>query len=188
MRESFVNRINHYIVNKQIRKMKWGQLGSFCIYKGFNIIGSEHIFIGESFYAEGNLRLQAWTRYGEQSFNPRLIIGNNVSFMDNCQITCCNCITIKDGCLFGANVFVTDNYHGNNSIEQSLIPPIERPLLVKDEVTIGKNVWVGRNVCIMPGVTIGDGAVIGANAVVTKDIPAYSVAVGVPAKVLRSGE
>ena len=48
---------------------------------------------------------------------------------------------------------------------------------------------MGReNVCIMPGVTIGDGAVIGANAVVTKDIPAYSVAVGVPAKVLRSGE
>ena len=52
-------------------------------------------------------------------------------------------------------------------------------------MVIGNNVWIGRNVCIMPGVTIGDGAVIGANAVVTHDIPAYSVAVGVPAKVIK---
>ena len=61
---------------------------------------------------------------------------------------------------------------------------MNRPLYVKEEVKIGKNVWVGRNVCIMPGVSIGDGAVIGANAVVTKDVPEYSVAVGVPSIIL----
>lgn len=55
-------------------------------------------------------------------------------------------------------------------------------------MVIGNNVWIGRNVCIMPGVTIGDGAVIGANAVVTHDIPAYSVAAGVPAKVIKTIE
>ena len=55
-------------------------------------------------------------------------------------------------------------------------------------VRIGKNVWVGRNVCIMPGVSIGDGAVIGANAVVTKDIPASSVAVGIPARIVKQYE
>ena len=56
---------------------------------------------------------------------------------------------------------------------------------VKEEVKIGRNVWIGRNVCIMPGVKIGDGAVIGANAVVTKDVANYSVAVGIPAKVIN---
>ncbi len=52
-------------------------------------------------------------------------------------------------------------------------------------VTIGNDVWIGYNVAIMDGLKIGDGAVIGSNAVVTKDIPPYAIAVGVPAKVIR---
>jgi acetyltransferase-like isoleucine patch superfamily enzyme len=52
-------------------------------------------------------------------------------------------------------------------------------------VIIGNDVWIGNGVWILEGITIGDGAVIGAGAVVTKDIPPYSIAVGVPAKVMR---
>lgn len=51
---------------------------------------------------------------------------------------------------------------------------------------IGRDVWIGANAVILGGVTIGDGCVVGAGAVVTKDLPAYSVAMGVPAKVVRS--
>lgn len=54
------------------------------------------------------------------------------------------------------------------------------------KISIGKNVWVGANVTILQGVTIGDGSVIGAGAVVNKDIPPNSLAVGVPAKVVRN--
>jgi maltose O-acetyltransferase len=53
-------------------------------------------------------------------------------------------------------------------------------------ITIGDNVWIGGMVVICPGVTIGDNSVIGAGAVVTKDIPADVVAVGNPARVIRS--
>ena len=52
-------------------------------------------------------------------------------------------------------------------------------------IVLGKNVWVGSNATILQGVTIGDNAVIGAGAVVTGDIPANTVAVGVPAKVIK---
>ena len=52
-------------------------------------------------------------------------------------------------------------------------------------ITIGNNVWIGAKVTIVKGVTIGEGAVIGANSVVTNDIPANSVAVGIPARVIR---
>ena len=50
---------------------------------------------------------------------------------------------------------------------------------------IENDVWIGLNVVIMDGITIGDGAVIGSGAVVTRDIPPYAVAVGIPARVIR---
>ena len=52
-------------------------------------------------------------------------------------------------------------------------------------VYIGNNVWIGDNVIILADVTVGDGAVIGAGAVVTKDVPPFAIAVGVPAKVIK---
>ncbi len=51
--------------------------------------------------------------------------------------------------------------------------------------SIGHDTWLGHNVIVMPGVTIGTGAVVGSGAVVTKDIPPYMIAVGIPAKVIR---
>jgi acetyltransferase-like isoleucine patch superfamily enzyme len=56
---------------------------------------------------------------------------------------------------------------------------------IKVKTYIGNDVWIGTHAVILPGVTIGDGAVVGAGAVVTKDVPAYSIVGGVPAKVLK---
>jgi lipopolysaccharide O-acetyltransferase len=52
-------------------------------------------------------------------------------------------------------------------------------------VVIGDNVWIGESVCVLPGVSIGEGCIIGALSVVTKSIPAYSIAVGSPARVVK---
>lgn len=57
-----------------------------------------------------------------------------------------------------------------------------------DSIHIGDDVWIGGNVTILPGVNIGNNVVIGAGAVVTKDIPDNSLAIGVPAKVVREIE
>jgi maltose O-acetyltransferase len=53
-------------------------------------------------------------------------------------------------------------------------------------ITIGDNVWLGGGAIVLPGVTIGEDSVVGAGAVVTKDVPAGVVAVGNPARVIRS--
>jgi len=56
------------------------------------------------------------------------------------------------------------------------------------KTTIGQDVWLGSSVIVLGGVTVGDGAVVGAGAVVSKDIPGYSIAMGVPAKVIGKRE
>jgi phosphonate metabolism protein (transferase hexapeptide repeat family) len=55
----------------------------------------------------------------------------------------------------------------------------------RQRVTIGHDTWIGHGVVIMPGVTIGNGAVVGSNSVVTKDVPAYAIVAGAPAKLIR---
>ncbi len=161
---------------------KGGHIGS-----GSKIVHPECISIGDNFIAGKGIKLQVWTKFSgkQMMIIPEMVIGDNVAIMDNCQLSCARSIHVGEGTLFGENVFVTDNYHGKGEGEELNTPPHKRKLYVKGAVQIGKNVWIGRNVCIMPGVIIGDGAIIGANAVVTKDIPKNSVAVGVPAKVIR---
>lgn len=101
------------------------------------------------------------------------------------HITAINRITIGNDVLTGRWVTITDNSHGDTDYSTLQMRPVSRPLISKGPVLIGNNVWIGDKVTILPGVTIGEGAVIAANAVVTKDIPAYSVAVGNPARVIK---
>jgi virginiamycin A acetyltransferase len=63
--------------------------------------------------------------------------------------------------------------------------PALQDLPFKGDTVIGNDVWIGQNVTILPGVHVGDGAIIAANAVVAKDVPAYHIAGGNPAKVIK---
>ena len=109
--------------------------------------------------------------------------GKNIEVGDAVLITaCCHLqdhggVNIGDGCQIGQNlVFATLNH---------FLEPQKRKMTYSAPIVLGKNVWVGSNATILQGVTIGDNAVIGAGAVVTGDIPAGTVAVGVPARVVK---
>lgn len=54
-----------------------------------------------------------------------------------------------------------------------------------NEVVIEDGVWLGQRVCVLPGTHIGKNSIIGANSVVTHDIPAYTIAVGSPARIIK---
>lgn len=147
--------------------------------------GSKSIHIGCHTSIGKHCILGCWARYQDKEYTPTIHIGNNTSIGEYCHITAAKEITIGDGVLTGRFCYISDNNHGNSDYKSLKIRPADRDLYIKGPVHIGNNVWMGDRVCILSGVTIGEGAVIAANAVVTKDVPAYSVVGGVPAKVIR---
>ena len=108
----------------------------------------------------------------------RLEIGPRTWMHYGCSIAAHDRVHIGADCHIGPYTNIIDNsYH---DIEDHLVTPPSRPVI------IGDNVWIGTRVIILPGVTIGDRAVIGAGAVVTKDVPPRSIAAGNPARILRT--
>ena len=89
-------------------------------------------------------------------------------------------VTIGDDCFLGPNVNIYTACHSTNPAERLTRQEWAKP------VTIGNSVWIGGNVTILPGVTIGNNCTIGAGSVVTHDIPDNSIAVGNPAKVIKT--
>lgn len=103
-------------------------------------------------------------------------------------------VVIGNYCSFANDVMVGLGQHPTNLISTNSIfyksgitSRFARHIEFQEEkVTyIGNDVWIGNGAVIMDGVSIGDGAVIGARAVVTKDIPAYAIVGGIPAKVIK---
>lgn len=155
--------------------------------QNFSIINPDGISIGDNFSGGCDIALWSWNAVNIKGDDCKLIIKNNVSITDRCIISAANRIEIGNGCLLGRDTFITDNSHGKNiTLEELDISPHERDIYSKGTVIIGDNVWTGKNVCIMPNVKIGSGAIIGANSVVTHNIPPYSIAVGSPAKVIKT--
>jgi len=151
------------------------------------ILGLKYMEIGSLSVVGKYNRIEVVGEYGGIKFSPKLKIGCNVAMYDKNHIGCAKYVEIGDNCLFGSNVYLTDHnhgwYRGDNQSDIS-VPPAQRDLGC-EEVILGKNVWVGENVVILPGSHIGDNVIIGANSVVHGDIPANSIAVGSPAKVVK---
>ena len=111
----------------------------------------------------------------------KIEIGYNVFINRNVYITARANITIGDNVLIGPGVIINSGMHRYK----------DKTKLIRDQgheikpINIGNDVWIGANAVIMPGVFIGDGSVIGAGAIVTRSIPPYAVAVGIPARIIK---
>lgn len=108
--------------------------------------------------------------------NAELTIGSGYLNSD-VQIVCADKITIGDDVAIARDVVIrdTDAHDILDGKHQKTKP-----------VSIGNHVWIGTRAMIMKGVTIGDGAIIAAGAIVTKDVPAKSIAAGIPAKIIKT--
>jgi acetyltransferase-like isoleucine patch superfamily enzyme len=112
----------------------------------------------------------------------RITIGSGTFLNLGVMVAAQQLVEIGDHCMFANGCFVSDAAHRFDDPDQ---PVPWQGFTSKGPTRVGDNVWCGANVVITSGVTVGERVVIGANSVVTADIPAYSVAAGAPARVLR---
>lgn len=106
-----------------------------------------------------------------------LTIGDRALINSGASIECSVAVTIGHDFLMAAFASVADT-DGHEIVPGGGVR--------RQPVVIGDRVWIGRSAIVFPGVVIGDGAVIGAGAIVTRDVPAWTVSVGSPAKVIRT--
>lgn len=157
-------------------------------YFNFPIIikGKQFIDFGNSLTAGYYCRFEVFTNDDDK--RKRIIFGKNIQLNDFVHISAIDHVEIGDGTLMASHIYISDNTHGRykggENDSSPLIPPDHREYFTAP-VVIGKNVWIGEGVIVLPGVTIGDGCVIGAHTIVNKDIPAYSMVVGSPAKIIK---
>lgn len=160
-------------------------IGENTIFKTSLVVGAQNIDVGSNCVIGTNVLLAAYP--SENNLNEILIeIGNGSDIGDNSHISAVSRIYIGEGVLTGRRVMINNTSHGFISREQMNMPPKLRPLISTGEIVIEKNVWIGEMAIILGNVHIGEGAIIAAGAVVTKDVPAFSVVAGVPAKVIKA--
>lgn len=135
---------------------------------------------GESVYLQGPIEVDygRFTKLGDNFY-----ANFNLTILDTCPIT------IGKNVMCGPNVTLATPLHPLLAEQRN--PRMQEDGKVADiehgaPITIGDNCWLASNVTVCAGVKIGNNCVIGAGAVVTKDIPDNSLAVGVPAKVIRT--
>lgn len=161
--------------NKKIRFLRNVKIDNKCYFEGFNSIGENNTL--------SNIRIGRGTYTGTScSFNSVNIgrfcsIGSNVKNIVGRHPTETFVSTHPS--------FFSPSYSGGFTFAKS--PLFAEKVFLYDDilVEIGNDVWIGENVIIFDNVKIGNGAIIGANSLVNKDIPAYSINVGSPAKIIK---
>ncbi|WP_193194667.1 acyltransferase [Nostoc sp. MG11] len=178
----------------------FAQIGSSVyIQNGVEFMGTSCIEIGNSVYIFKGVRID-----GKGHQNNRVILGNGVAIERNVDIGCLEdtCIHIDDDTFIGPDVCIEgpgdikigrqcmiaahSGIYANNHNFADPIEPIKYQGVTRKGIVIEDDCWLGHGVTVLDGVTIGKGSVIGAGAVVNKDIPPFSVAVGLPARVIKS--
>lgn len=174
-RRKFVNSFLHFDKSSGMGVLGFGDK---C-----KVNGRMRISVGSDTWISEGVEILVYKPENSMPDSAALIFGNHVHVQPRCRITCAGNIKIGDYVLIAPEVFITDHNHG-------MTPTLSgggymnQPLIVKP-VEIEDGVWLGQRVCVMPGVTIGAHSIIGAQSVVTHDIPAYCIAVGAPARVVK---
>lgn len=164
----FVGLMLYYLIGNNLPGYKFGPIGKIGL--RFRRLISPLLFVkcGENVDVGRKI-----------SFSKEISLGNNSGIGDNAYFQ--GKVSIGNDVMMGPKcAFIADNHNYSN-----ILIPMRDQGFQKGEIIIDDDVWLGYGVIVLAGVHIGKGSVIGAGAVVTKDIPEYTIAGGVPAKVIK---
>jgi len=169
-----------YFIREPLFRARCASVGKrFRLFRLPYVMSHAEIRIGDDVNFFGKVDIMS----GRIFDNPKLIIHNRVDIGHNVGFVVNKEIVIEDDVNVASGVrFMDSDAHPKDTQDRIAdLPP--KPEEIKP-VRICKNAWIGQNVFILKGVTVGEGAIIGVNSVVITDIPAYSVAIGNPARVV----
>ena len=158
------------------------------------------LFLNPFVHKKGkNARICRYTRMDVMPFN-NFVLGDNSTIEDFCTINngvgdvligrrsrigmsnvLIGPVTIGNDVILAQNIVMSGLNHGYEDI---LLPPHDQPVS-KKSITVENEVWIGANVVVVAGVTIGKHAIVAAGSIVTKNVPAYSVVAGNPARIIK---
>ena len=145
------------------------------------LVNLNHVEIGDDFIMDEYAEI--YCNSINKDIIPSLVIGNNVHLSKHCCIGCSNKVILEDDVRLAPYCHITDRNHTYSDVN---IPIWKQISESPGPVIIGAQTWLGFGVQVMPGVTIGRHCVIAAGSIITKDIPDYCVAVGSPARVVKT--
>ena len=157
--------------------------GSIICFPATSLMNERFIEIGENTMIGPHVALSAGMAPGQECLSqPVVRIGDRCLIGRSSGIVGHFSIDIGDDVWTGHHIYITDQNHGYDNVDV----PISQQSMPEKPVRIGSGSWLGHGTVVLPGADIGEHVVIGANSVVTGSIPSFSVAVGAPARVVKS--
>ena len=168
----------------RILRADFGDIGKgTIIYPPFHSNNASGVYMGANCQMHPGGWIDTINEYSGVKHTGRIEIGDGSYFGYRVSIAACRKMIIGKNVVCADNVYISDFLHGFEDIN---LPILITPLVSAGPIVIEDQVWLGQRVCVLPNVRIGRHSVVGANSVVTKDIPAYLIAVGIPAKVIKT--
>lgn len=173
----------HRLKTQMYFRPQFGDIGSnTTLFPPLFLSNIQFVYIGRGVLIRNGVRLEVLKPDSE--VKPRLAIGDFTNIEQDVHIVCRSNIEIGTNVSLGARCVIVDVNHPYEDIHDST--KIGNRISAQDTpVRIGDGSFIGIGAVILPGVTIGRHCMIGANSVVSRDVPDFSVAVGVPARVIK---
>jgi len=156
------------------------------VHIGDNVVIDDNCLVDAKGTTNAGIRIGRGVFVGRNTIlsckNGDIDLADDVNVGFNCEIFSASTVTIGQGTLLAAYTYVIGGDHDFSDPSKSILEQGRK----SDGVRIGAGAWLGAGAKVLDGVSVGDNAIIGAGAVVTSSVPAQSVAVGIPARVVST--
>ena len=146
------------------------------------VTNQRYIQVGKKVRIKKGYRIECYSRFAGVELKPKIIFEDGVIIGNYLTVLGGATVRIGKDTIFAGNVSLISENHSSNP--ESIITYHAQPLST-GEIVIGEGCWLGQNVCVLPNVTIGKKCIIATSSVVTRDVPDYSIAAGIPAKIIK---